>query len=186
MLPIILDLTDARIGVVGGGPQAVNRLRMVDAAGAAYVQIFAVDPDPEMLALAGDRLVPHWPTEAEIGAMTILYVANVEDVLNEKFTAQARAQKTLINVEDVKPLCDFHVPSIVRRGDLLLSASTGGTSPGLARRLRLWLEERFPESWAGRLEIIGAAREQWRQDGASFAELNQKTNDLIDREGWLS
>ena len=40
--------------------------------------------------------------------------------------ARCRALGRLVNVEDVKPLCDFHTPSQVRRGDLLLSISTGG------------------------------------------------------------
>ena len=69
------------------------------------------------------------------------------------------------------PLCDFHVPSIIRRGKLLLTASTGGMSPALARRLREFLAARFAPVWADRLEIIGAARHKWRDEGLSFGEV---------------
>ncbi len=62
----------------------------------------------------------------------------------------------LVNVEDVLPLCDFHVPAVVRRGDLLLTASTGGAAPGLARALREWLAQNFGPEWTDRLKDISA------------------------------
>ena len=71
----------------------------------------------------------------------------------------------LVNVEDVLPLCDFHVPAIVRRGDLLLTASTGGQAPGLARPLRESLAEQFGPEWTGRLKDLGLARAKWRAAG---------------------
>ncbi len=55
----------------------------------------------------------------------------------------ARDAGVLVNVEDVPDLCDFHVPAAVRRGDLLLTVSTGGRAPGLSRILREWLETPF-------------------------------------------
>ena len=67
--------------------------------------------------------------------------------LARELAARARRLKVLVNVEDVLPLCDFHVPAIVRRGELLLTASTGGQVPGLARRLREALAEQFGPEW---------------------------------------
>ena len=68
----------------------------------------------------------------------------------------------------------FHVPAIVRRGDLLLTASTGGQVPGLARALREWLAEAFGPEWTGRLKDLSLARARWRSEGlvhdAGFAE----------------
>ncbi len=64
----------------------------------------------------------------------------------------------LVNVEDVLPLCDFHVPAIVRQGDLLLTASTGGTAPGLARALREHLAESFGPEWRERLADLAQER----------------------------
>ncbi|MFW2436682.1 MAG: precorrin-2 dehydrogenase/sirohydrochlorin ferrochelatase family protein [Parvibaculales bacterium] len=186
MLPIILDVTNLTLAIVGSGPQARRRLQMVDAAGAAFVRVYAEQAEAEMVDLAGDRLIETWPSDAEIAACHVVYVANVEDALAEAITAIGRAHKTLVNVEDVKPLCDFHVPAIVRRGDMLLTASTGGQSPGLARRLKTSLEGHFPEQWSERLEVLARKRDQWRQEGADFGELISRTNQVIDDEGWLS
>ena len=186
MLPIILDVTNLTLAIVGSGPQARRRLQMVDAAGAAFVRVYAEQAEAEMVDLAGDRLIETWPSDAEIAACHVVYVANVEDPLAEAITAIGRAHKTLVNVEDVKPLCDFHVPAIVRRGDMLLTASTGGQSPGLARRLKTSLEGHYPEQWSERLEVLARKRDQWRQEGADFGELISRTNQVIDDEGWLS
>ena len=92
----------------------------------------------------------------------------------------------LVNVEDVTPLCDFHSVAEIRRGDLLLTVSTGGRSPGLAARIRGRLADEFGAEWADRLAEIGALRDRWRQEGRSLAELGERTNAAIDAAGWLS
>lgn len=185
MLPVILDVSALTLAVIGSGPQAQRRLQMADAAGAEFVRVYAENAEDDMRALAGDRLIEAWPTEAEIASCHVIYVANVEDSLAEQFTAQGRAHKTLVNVEDVKPLCDFHVPAIVRRGDMLLTASTGGHSPGLARRLKSSLEENYPAIWGERLVELSTRRDGWRAEGADFRTLIDRTNQIIDDEGWL-
>ena len=83
MLPVILDVENLTIAIIGSGPQARRRLEMVDAAGASFVRVFAEQPEAEMVALAGDRLVENWPDESDIAACHIIYVANVEDALAE-------------------------------------------------------------------------------------------------------
>ena len=48
----------------------------------------------------------------------------------------AEAGGVLINAVDDPPFCDFYFPSVVRRGDLQITAiSTAGHSPALAQRL---------------------------------------------------
>ena len=185
MLPIILDVSSLKVAVIGNGLQAVKRLDMLRDADVSEIDIFSPDPCDEIKAAAGDMVKLHLPTEKDISSYAIIFIANVDAEEAEKLARQAREQGVLVNVEDVKPLCDFHVPSIIRRGKLLLTASTGGMSPALARRLREFLAARFAPVWADRLEIIGAARHKWRDEGLSFGEVTKNTNDLIDEEGWL-
>ena len=130
MLPIVLDVSELTIAIIGSGPCAPSP-EMVDAAGADFVRVYAEDAAEEMRELAGDRLIESWPSQDELAACHIVYIANLDDALQERFTAEARAVKTLVNVEDVKPRATFHVPAIVRRGDMLLTAS-------LAANRRVW------------------------------------------------
>ena len=185
MLPIILDVSSLKVAVIGNGLQAVKRLDMLRDADVSEIDIFSPDPGNEMKAAAGNMMKLRLPSVEDISSYAIIFIANLEAEEVEKLAGQAREQGVLVNVEDVKPLCDFHVPSIIRRGKLLLTASTGGMSPALARRLREFLAARFAPVWADRLEIIGAARHRWRDEGLSFGEVTKNTNDLIDEEGWL-
>jgi precorrin-2 dehydrogenase/sirohydrochlorin ferrochelatase len=88
-------------------------------------------------------------------------------------------------VEDVKHLCDFHTPSQVRRGDLLLSISTGGRSPGLAQRLRRYLEDLFQPDWEDHLDELARARDGWRAEGADMETVVRRTVEMIEKRGWL-
>ena len=185
MLPIILDVSSLKVAVIGNGLQAVKRLDMLRDADVSEIDIFSPDPGNEMKAAAGNMMKLRLPSVEDISSYAIIFIANLEAEEVEKLAGQAREQGVLVNVEDVKPLCDFHVPSIIRRGKLLLTASTGGVSPALARRLREFLAARFAPVWADRLEIIGAARHKWRDEGLSFGEVTKNTNNLIDEEGWL-
>ena len=185
MLPIILDVSSLKVAVIGNGLQAVKRLDMLRDADVSEIDIFSPDPGNEMKAAAGNMIKLRLPSVEDISSYAIIFIANLEAEEVEKLAGQAREQGVLVNVEDVKPLCDFHVPSIIRRGKLLLTASTGGMSPALARRLREFLAARFAPVCADRLEIIGSARHRWRDEGLSFGEVTKNTNDLIDEEGWL-
>ena len=82
-------------------------------------------------------------------------------------------------------MCDFHVPAIVRRGELLLTASTGGQVPGLARALRETLADQFGPEWTLRLKELGQARAKWRSQGLSPREVSQNVREMIARMGWL-
>ena len=134
---------------------------MVDAAGASFVRVFAENAEAPMRELAGDRLVENWPDAEDLAACHVVYMANIDANLQETLTAQARAGKTLVNVEDVKPLCDFHVPALVRRGDLLLTVSTGGKSPGWRAALR--------RNWKSNIRRLGPSGLMCCPTGVSMA-----------------
>jgi precorrin-2 dehydrogenase/sirohydrochlorin ferrochelatase len=117
--------------------------------------------------------------------LQILFVAGLEEGEARALATRARALDVLVNVEDVLTLCDFHVPAILRRGDLLLTASTGGQVPGLSRALREWLAEQFGPEWTARLKELGQARARWRSEGLTSAQVSQRVRALVARMGWL-
>jgi len=71
----------------------------------------------------------------------------------------------------------------VRRGDLLLTVSTGGASPGLAARLRARLAADYGPEWAERLALLRRHRAAWRAVGSDVAE---RTDALLQSSGWLA
>ncbi len=186
MFPVALDLSVLKAAVAGGGEAAERRLRLLDEAEAQGVRVFAPKPSDAMTARAGDRLTRALPEDSDLDAIDVLFIADLGPEAEQALAGKARAKRILVNTEDVRPLCDFHVPAMVRRGDLLLSVSTNGASPGLARRLKKHLEGVFGEEWAGRLKELAGARQRWRDEGASLPELAKRTDALIEEKGWLS
>ena len=184
-LPLALDLSLLPAALVGTGPQLLKRLRILDGERIPGLAVFAPEPDAAVAAAAGGRLIGRLPAESEIGALRILFVAGLSMPQSAQLAAVARDHRVLVNVEDSPPLCDFHVPAIVRRGDLAISVSTGGTSPTLARRLRAYLESLLPEAWAARAAETARLRDTLRAQGAKPDEVMKAVDALIDVEGWL-
>ncbi|MHC4200836.1 MAG: precorrin-2 dehydrogenase/sirohydrochlorin ferrochelatase family protein [Planctomycetota bacterium] len=63
-----------------------------------------------------------------------------------------------MNVVDRPELCDFIVPSVVRRGLLSIAISTAGASPAWARRIRERLEKEFGEEYARLFDALARVR----------------------------
>ncbi|MCG5243274.1 bifunctional precorrin-2 dehydrogenase/sirohydrochlorin ferrochelatase [Azospirillum doebereinerae] len=184
MIPLAIDPARVPIALAGNGPLAVRRLTQLREGGADPV-VYSPEPDAEFAALAGERLVRALPFDRDLDAVRVLFVMGLDPAVETTLAKLARSCGVLVNVEDVIPLCDFHSPSVVRRGDLLLTVSTGGRSPTLASLLRQRLETLFPEIWSDRLRQIAGLRDQLRKDGASMAAIAKATKSLVTREGWL-
>jgi len=188
MLPVMLDLSRLKVALIGGGEAALRRLNRLDEAGAGRnVRVYAGDdPSPELWAAAGTRLRRRWPTHASFQDIDVAFLAGLPRERAASIAELVREARVIVNVEDTPDLCDFHSPAVVRRGELVLTVSTGGRSPGLAGRLRRWLAERFGPEWQDRLDEVASRRAAWREAGASPAEIIHWTDQWLDRHGCLS
>lgn len=157
MLPIALDPQTVRVGLSGAGEGLARRR--------AFLAESGVEPVEE-----GEQ---------------VLFIAGLDRADAVVLAAKARARGVLVNVEDVPELCDFHVPAVVRRGDLAFTVSTNGRAPGLSRLLREWLAQSFGAEWQGRLDRIAQARAAWRGEGLAADEVSRRTRAMVAREGWL-
>ena len=171
MVPILLDLTLAKVVLTGEGEAFSKRLALLTESGNGAD--FTIYTD-------GER-----PTLAVLQAAQVVFVAGLGEVENAEIAAIVRGSGGLLNVEDVKTLCDFHMPSMVRRGNLMLTVSTGGKAPGLARRLRRALENMFGPEWAGRLNELAEQRDDWRRQDLGVAEIGRRTDFYVEEKGWL-
>lgn len=164
MLPLIIDPSTVKVGVAGAGEALARRQAHLAEAGIDPIPVRVDDRD----ALSG---------------LNILYVAGLERDASAALAGRARALGILVNVEDEPLLCDFHVPATVRRGDLLLTVSSAGRSPGLVRLVREWLSRRFGAEWGDRVAEVGVKRSEWRAEGLPATTISEKTRALAAR--WL-
>jgi precorrin-2 dehydrogenase/sirohydrochlorin ferrochelatase len=186
MLPIVVDAARARVILVGQGPQLMRRLQYLDGNGAEDVTVFSAKPEDELRAAAGNRLQERLPGERDLKGAKLVFVAGLNRERAAVMAATARLVGALVNVEDVTDLCDFHTPALIRRGDLVVTVSTGGKSPGLARMFREYLEDRIGPEWADRLETLAQERAKWYAHGLEGHEVSKRTQDMIEQNGWLA
>jgi precorrin-2 dehydrogenase / sirohydrochlorin ferrochelatase len=186
MVPLALDPAAVAVAVAGRGAPALARLRALREGGAEQAILYSDRPTAEVVADAGVALRSYLPDAAALEGLRLLWIAGLPDPEAARLAEAARRVRVLVNVEDRPELCDFHNVASIRRGDLLLTVSTGGKSPGLAARIRQKLGAEFGPEWAARIAAIGRDRTQWRRQGRSIPQLATLTNAAIDRAGWLS
>ncbi len=95
---------------------------------------------------------------ADLEGMFLVIGATDDEQLNRQISSDAECRNTLCNIADRPEICNFILPSIVQRDDLVITISTSGRSPALAKKLRKTLERKFGEEYCDFLQLLGAIR----------------------------
>lgn len=133
--PVVLDLRDVPVLVVGAGPIAARKVAGLAAAG-ARVRVVAREVsealDPATVAEVRARLYePH-----DLDGVRLVITATGDAATDARIASDADARGLWVNAADQPADCSFILPAIARRGRLSIAVSTDGSSPALARRLR--------------------------------------------------
>jgi precorrin-2 dehydrogenase/sirohydrochlorin ferrochelatase len=178
MIAVALDPAALPVGVAGRGVVALRRFHALRTGGAGNLLLFTDEP-----ADVGEAVRPLPLRRGDLAGIRALWITGLPDEEAAELAALARSEGVLVNVEDRPALCDFHSVAEVRRGDLLLTVSTGGASPGLAARIRARLAVEFGPEWGDRLAQLRGHRAAWRHDGRDLAA---ETDALLQANGWLA
>jgi precorrin-2 dehydrogenase/sirohydrochlorin ferrochelatase len=115
------------------------------------------------------------------GAM-LAFAATDDRLVNAAVATEARSRNILVDVTDAPETGTFTSPAMLIQGDLLITVSTAGKSPALARRIRDELKGRVGPEHATALTILGALREKLLTAAGSSAYNKRLLNDLVDRD----
>lgn len=158
--PIYLDIKDKHCLVIGGGSVGTRKVRTLLDYGA---QVTVVSPklSETLHALAAEGAIA-WRKRiyetTDLMDVFLVFGATDDDRLNQQIHADAEAKNLLCNIADRPAVCNFILPSIVRRGDLSIAISTSGKSPAFAKRVRKELEKQFGEEYGTFLDLMGKIR----------------------------
>jgi siroheme synthase-like protein len=172
--PVFLEMTGRPAVVVGKEAVRAGKVEALIDAG-ARVTVVATGPVARLEQLAGRGV-----SIERRGYLPGDLAASDDPSVRSSIAAEARARGVLINVMDDVPNCDFAAPAIVRRGDLQIAIGTGGRSPGLARRLREELSERYGPEWAEVVRVIGDVRTDTLTALPDLAERARRWSDALD------
>ena len=162
--PIFLDVQGKPVLLVGGGHVADEKLGKLVQHG-ADVTIVAPDLIAPVRAFVEAGQAKWMQREFRAGdtaGMFLVMVATDNGAVNRTVADEARASNILVNAADDAANCDFILPSLVRRGEIALAASTGGSSPAMARWLRERLEEFMSDDVVGLATLLADVRREVR------------------------
>jgi siroheme synthase-like protein len=171
LYPVNLVVAGRRCLVVGGGRVAAGKVRGLLACD-AVVHVVATEVGDEVRGLP-DVTWERRPYRAgEVAGYRLAVAATGDPEVNAAVFRDGEAAGVWVNSADDPDRCSFTLPSILRRGPLMITVSTGGHSPALSR----WLADRIglavgPE-YAVLLELLSDARAAARADGGSTEGLD--------------
>ncbi len=146
--PMFMAMDDLKVLVVGGGAIAHEKLgKLLDFTGEITVIASEVGDEAAMLIREHDltlhRRVYH---AGDIEGFDIVIVATDTVALHRAIYEESRGSRILVNSVDNTDYCDFIFPSYVKKEDLTIAFSTGGSSPAFAKHIRRHFERIIPDS----------------------------------------
>jgi len=181
--PVLLELSGRRCVVIGSLPVREGKVEALLAGGATDVLVVAATP--------AERLEGLEDLEGVVVARRAWTTADVQDAflvighdpapqVRAQLAIAARAAGALVNVVDDIPACDWAMPAIVRRGELLIAIGTGGASPALARKMRERLETEYGPEWAEVLRVLREVRTETMPLLPDLAERSRRWREALD------
>lgn len=163
--PLNLDVRGFPCVVVGGGGVGTQKVRQLLRAG-ARVRVVSPEVAPPLarLARAGRlEIVRRRYRPGDLAGMRLAFGATNDPATNARILAEARRRGVLLNAVDDPDHCDFTVPSMIARGGLLVTISTGGASPALSKRIRRELERNLGPEYGAFVRLLGRVRRAHRR-----------------------
>lgn len=168
LYPIFVECKGRPVLVIGGGHVGAEKTRGLLAAEA---DITVVSPDliPEMQGYKDEGRIRHIArayAESDLdGGWDFVMCATDDGKVNVEVNAACKRRRLWINAADDPVNCDFILPSVVRKGKITLAASTSGTSPALARRLREELDMYLTDDMPALADLLAEVRQEVRARG---------------------
>jgi siroheme synthase-like protein len=168
--PIYLNMNGRRCLVIGGGVVAERKI----------AGLLEVGAKPTVISPQITDVIARWAKDHSIELIArryqssdlteheIAFVATDDGEVNAQVYSDGRRLGVWVNAADDPAHCDFILPSVLRRGDLTVAVSSGGTSPALSRTIREELELYFTEEYELLVRLAAEARAELQARGLSM------------------
>lgn len=184
LYPVNLQINNRLCIVVGGGSVAERKVVGLLAAGAC-VTVLSPEVTPHLAQLIMQNKLIHMNRtygEGDLAGFFIVICATNNGKVNQLVAAEGNRMGALVNVVDAPQLGNFNIPSTITHGDLLITISTGGKSPALAKMLGKELRERYGPEYGTYLELLAAGRAKMKENMQLSKEREAFWRQTIDQE----
>jgi len=181
MTPLLFNLKNKKVLVVGGGAVATRRVATLLENGA---QVLCVSPvlsawlqeaqntNNELMVIQGVYAGSH------LENVDLVVAATNQQTINEQIKLDCQVRRIWCNRVDSPENSDFIFPSVIRRGDLTLSVCTEGASPFLTKAIVDDLSQRYDESYTERTALLRECRKRILENKNRKSESRQSLKEL--------
>ena len=175
--PIVLEMTGRRCLVIGGGVVAERKIAGLLEVG-AEVTVISPEVTPAILNWSKNNSIQLEGRCYRIGDLAgyqLVFVATDDADVNDGVYQEGKSCGVWVNAADDPDHCDFILPAVIRRGELMVAISTGGASPAATRAIREELDDYFTAEHAQLVQVAAEVR----------IELTEKSVN-VDADAWNS
>lgn len=156
LFPLYMNIEDKTFLVVGGGDVARRKveklLEFTD-------NIIVIAPETEMKPVGDMRILHREYERGDLDMADFVIAATDHRNLNAEIANDAIAAGKLVNSVDDPEACTFVFPGIVKRGDLTVAVSSGGSSPSATQYACHEIDEVLPKILDPIVDRMGKLRQ---------------------------
>lgn len=170
--PMMYKVAGRKCVVVGGGAVAGRKAAgLLEAQANVYVISPKLNPELRDWADAGKvRWLEKEAEDSDLDDAVLVFAATDDPEANRRIAEVAGNRAIPVNLADDGDKGDFIVPAVLRRGGLVLTASTSGAGPALASRIVSELAERYGPEYNENIEVLRTIRSIVKSEVSDPAE----------------
>lgn len=146
--PAFIRFDNKKILIIGGGNIAFEKLEHL-LSFTNNITLISLDFNEKIKNLINENSLSSFQKaylEGDIKDFDIIIAAIDNIQLQEQIYFETRKYNCLCTCVDLKEYCDFIFPAYIKKGDLIIAISTSGSSPAVAKQLKIWLNDLIPNS----------------------------------------
>lgn len=182
--PAFIKLDNKNILIIGGGTIASKKLEhLLDFSSNIKVIAPQLSDNMKNLIEKNNLLYENRTYQKEdIKDFGIVIIAINDIPLQKEIYEESKIYSNcLCNSVDSVNYCDFIFPSYIKKGDLTITVSTNGSSPALAKQLRIYFENLIPNNISSFLNEMKNHRKMMPKGKERMDFLENKAKDYISK-----
>ena len=165
-LPLMVNVSDRRFLIVGGGNIATRRAQAIQQTG-AVIDVVSKTATAEIQDIVnqngGIYSERPWSREDITEDYAFVIAATDDDRLNQQIRKACLTFKIPINLVTDASSSDFTFPGVIHRSPMTIAVSSGSASPLLARLLAERIDALIPVSYGKLAGMVGKYRHKVRE-----------------------
>ncbi|MES0490020.1 MAG: bifunctional precorrin-2 dehydrogenase/sirohydrochlorin ferrochelatase [Leptospirales bacterium] len=138
-LPVMLDITEKRILIIGGGRACLEKLRSLSQTGVT-VDVISPEFEPGFSGKDWLNLIQKEYTPGDLKGYDLVYSGVNSPIVERQIREEAKMENILINFVDNVEFSDFISPSLIQKKFFSIFISTFGKGPGMTKKIRKTIE----------------------------------------------